>query len=236
MFGTENTPNLHFSVTANHLGKGLNEQLQGFISEHPDTSLIIIDTFQKVREGGNDSFSYASDYEIITQLKQFADSYKICLLLVHHTRKQKSEDTFDMISGTNGLLGAADGAFLLYKDRRTSNKATLEISGRDQQDQKMTLVRNVEKLYWDFETAETELWKEPPDSILESISQFITADNPEWSGTATELAERLGTDLKPNVLTLKLNVTAGRLLNEYGIIYATSRAHNGRSVTLKLKA
>lgn len=236
MFGTENSPNLHFSVTANHLGKGLNEQLQGFISEHPDTSLIIIDTFQKVREGGNDSFSYASDYEIITQLKQFADSYKICLLLVHHTRKQKSEDTFDMISGTNGLLGAADGAFLLYKDRRTSNKATLEISGRDQQDQKMTLVRNVEKLYWDFETAETELWKEPPDSILESISQFITADNPEWSGTATELAERLGTDLKPNVLTLKLNVTAGRLLNEYNITYATSRTHSGRNVTLKLKA
>ena len=105
----------------------------------------------------------------------------------------------------------------------------------DQQDQKMTLVRNVEKLYWDFETAETELWKEPPDSILESISQFITADNPEWSGTATELAERLGTDLKPNVLTLKLNVTAGRLLNEYNITYATSRTHSGRNVTLKLK-
>ena len=78
----------------------MNEQLQGFISEHPYTSLIIIDTLQKVREGGNDSFSYAADYEIITQLKQFADSYKICLLLVHHTRKQKSEDIFDMISGT----------------------------------------------------------------------------------------------------------------------------------------
>lgn len=41
--------------------------------------------------------------------------------------------------------------------------------------------------------------------------------------------------MKPNVLTLKLNVTAGRLLNEYGIIYATSRTHSGRNVTLKLK-
>lgn len=37
------------------------------------------------------------------------------------------------------------------------------------------------------------------------------------------------------MLTLKLNVTAGRLLNEYGIIYATSRTHSGRNVTLKLK-
>ena len=46
-------------------------------------------------------------------MKQFADSYGICMLLVHHTRKQSAEDRFNMISGTNGLLGAADSAFLL---------------------------------------------------------------------------------------------------------------------------
>lgn len=236
MFGTDNTPDLHFSVTAHQLGKGLNEQLQGFISEHPDTSLIIIDTLQKVREVGVESFSYASDYDIITQLKQFADSYKICLLLVHHTRKQKSEDTFDMISGTNGLLGAADGAFLLRKEKRTSNKATLEVSGRDQQDQRIVLARNEERLLWDFESAETELWKSPPDPLLEKIAELVTAENPEWTGTATELVERLGLDLKPNVLTLKLNVTAAQLLNEYGISYENTRTHSGRSVILKLKA
>ncbi len=236
LFGTDNTPDLHFSVTAHQLGKGLYEQLQGFISEHPDTSLIIIDTLQKVREVGGESFGYASDYDIITQLKQFADSYKICLLLVHHTRKQKSEDTFDMISGTNGLLGAADGAFLLRKEKRTSNRATLEVSGRDQQDQKIVLVRNEEKLLWDFESAETELWKSPPDPLLEKIAEFVTAENPEWTGTATELVELLGLDLKPNVLTLKLNVTAAQLFNEYGIVYESTRTHSGRSVILKLKA
>ncbi len=236
MFGTDNTPDLHFSVTAHQLGKGLNEQLQGFINEHPDTNLIIIDTLQKVREVDGESFSYASDYDIITQLKQFADSYKVCLLLVHHTRKQKSDDTFDMISGTNGLLGAADGAFLLRKEKRTSNRATLEVSGRDQQDQKIVLVRNEERLSWDFESAEMELWKSPPDPLLEKIAEFVTAENPEWTGTATELVELLGLDLKPNVLTLKLNVTAAQLLNEYGISYENTRTHSGRSVILKLKA
>ena len=49
---------------------------------------------------------------------------------------------FDMISGTSGLLGAADGAFLLQKEKRTGNAATLEVSGRDQQDQKLYLIRN----------------------------------------------------------------------------------------------
>jgi hypothetical protein len=36
---------------------------------HPDTKLIIIDTLQKVREVGGDSYSYANDYDIITRLK-----------------------------------------------------------------------------------------------------------------------------------------------------------------------
>ena len=235
MFGITDAPNLRFSLTANHLGKGLNEQLQSFISEHPDTNLIIVDTLQKVRETSGDNFSYSADYDTITKLKQFTDSYNICLLVVHHTRKQKSDDTFETISGTNGLLGAADGAFILHKEKRTSNKAILEISGRDQQDQKITLVRNEEKLSWDFESAETELWKSPPEPILEKVAEFITNENSEWTGTATELVEKLGVDMKPNVLTLKLNVTAGQLLNDYGIIYKNTRTHNGRSVSLKRK-
>lgn len=235
MFGTDCAPDLHFSVTAHQLGSGLNEQLQGFITEHKDTRLIIIDTLQKVREIGGESYSYGSDYDIITQLKQFADSYKICLLLVHHTRKQKADDTFDMISGTNGLLGAADGAFLLYKQKRTSNKAVLEISGRDQQDQKINLIRNEERLTWDFESTETELWKEPPDPLLEKITDFL-GEKDEWQGTATELAELLGTDIQPNVLTRRLNVTAARLLNEYSIEYDNKpRNHTGRGVALRRK-
>ena len=129
MFGTESTENLYFSVSASHLGSGLDEQLQNFVREHPDTELIIIDTLQKVREVGGDSYSYANDYDIIARLKQFADNSGVCLMLVHHTRKQKSDDPYDMISGTNGLLGAADGAFLLQTEKRTANAATLDVSG-----------------------------------------------------------------------------------------------------------
>ncbi len=234
MFGTDCAPDLHFSITAHQLGRGLNEQLEGFMREHADTRLVIVDTLQKVREISGDGYSYSSDYEIITQLKQFADRHKICLLLVHHTRKQKADDTFDMISGTNGLLGAADGAFLLYKEKRTSNKAVLEISGRDQQDQKINLTRNEERLAWDFESTETELWKQPPDPLLEIISKFL-GERTEWQGTATELVELLKVDMKPNVLTLKINVTAGRLLDEYGIAYDSKRTHNGRRVILRRK-
>lgn len=235
MFGVESNEKLFFSVSAGQLGNGLDEQLTGFMQEHPDTHLIIIDTLQKVREVGGDRYSYASDYDIITRLKNFADSYGICLLLVHHTRKQQSDDKFDMISGTNGLLGAADGAFLLQKEKRTSNNATLEVSGRDQQDQRLYLIRNTETLAWDLERAETELWKAPPELLLEEIVKVITVDNPEWQGSPTELTSLLGVDMKANVLTLKLNVNAGRLFEEHGVRYENKRCHDGRKVKLTLE-
>lgn len=234
MFGTESADNLYFSIYAKQLGAGLEEQLKWFVQEHPDTRLIIIDTLQKVRESGGDTYSYASDYEVITKLKAFADEHGICLLLVHHTRKQQTEDKFDMISGTNGLLGAADGAFLLQKERRTSNTATLDISGRDQQDQRLYLTRNEERLIWTLERAETELWKEPLDPVLAAIAALVTAEQPQWSGTATELVAALGLKMKPNALSMRLNVRAGKLQCEYDIRYESHRSHAGRTLSFTL--
>ena len=232
MFGTAENESLFFSVSAGQLGSGLDEQLTNFLREHPDTSLIIIDTLQKVREVGGDNYSYANDYQIITRLKALADSYGICLLLVHHTRKQQSDDKFDMISGTNGLLGAADGAFLLTKEKRTGNAACLDVSGRDQPDQRLHLFRNEETLAWELERVETELWKAPPEPLLEQVSAFLSSAGKDWVGTPTELSALLGVDMKPNALTRRLNVNAGRLLNEYGIRYESSRNRNERTVKL----
>ena len=235
MFGIDSAENLYFSIAAKKLGNGLEEQLKRFTQEHSGTNLIIIDTLQKIREIGGDSYSYANDYEIITRLKQFANDSGVCLLLVHHTRKQQANDRFDMISGTNGLLGAADGAFLLQKEKRTSNDATLDISGRDQQDQRLYLKRNPETLAWILEKAETKLWREPPDPILEAVASVVTEAQPVWNGSPTELVNRLGLDMKPNALTLRLNVKAGRLLNEHGIHYESSRNHTGRNIRLTLE-
>jgi hypothetical protein len=220
MFGTAENESLFFSVSAGQLGSGLDEQLTNFLREHPGTSLIIIDTLQKVREVAGDNYSYANDYQIITRLKALADSYGICLLLVHHTRKQQSDDKFDMISGTNGLLGAADGAFLLTKEKRTGNAACLDVSGRDQPDQRLHLFRNEETLAWELEP------------LLEQVSAFLSSAGKDWAGTPTEFSALLGVDMKPNALTRRLNVNAGRLLNEYGIRYESSRNRNERTVKL----
>jgi len=235
MFGVEGTSSLHFATNAKMIGGGLDEQLEKFVREHSDTKLIIVDTLQKVREAGGEKYSYSSDYEVIGRLKRFADESGVCLLLVHHTRKQQADDKFDMISGTNGLLGAADGAFLLQKERRTDNAATLDISGRDQQDQRLYLIRDEERLVWQLERTETELRREPPDPVLEAVAALVTEERPEWRGTATDLAAALGLDMKPNALSMRLNVRAWRLSYEYHIRYESARTHAGRSIKLALE-
>lgn len=232
MFGENSAADLHLSIYAKQLNSGLEEQLRRFVREHPDTRLIIIDTLQKIREAGAEKYSYADDYKVITSLKRFADGTGVCLLLVHHTRKQQADNKFDMISGTNGLMGAADGAFLLQKERRTDSAATLDISGRDLQDQRLYLKRDEERLAWELERRETEPYREPPDPVLEAVAALVTAERPEWSGTATDLAAVLGLDIQPNALTKRLNVRAGKLLLDFHVHYENTHIRTGSRIRL----
>lgn len=114
MFGTESTENLYFSVSAGQLGRGLDEQLTRFVTEHSDTKLIIIDTLQKVREVGDDNYSYANDYQIMARLKSFADTHDICLLLVKDlaekenvTEKLKAENQMMWVQCMNNIRNRA---------------------------------------------------------------------------------------------------------------------------------
>ena len=137
-----------------------------------------------------------------------------------------------MISGTNGLLGAADGAFLFHKEKRTSCEAVLDVSGRDQPDQSLHLNRNSESLLWELEEADVQVLATRPDKNLEDVAALVTLEHPDWSGTATELAAVLKTELPPNKLTMRLGINASRLFNDYGICFEKNRTHDGRTILL----
>ena len=235
MFGVEDVSKLHFAISAKQLGNGLDAQLEKFVREHPDTRLIIIDTLQKVRELSGETYSYRDDYQIIGQLKQLADRFQLCMLIVHHTRKSPANDEFDRISGTTGIYGCADGAFVLSKERRTDNTATLSVSGRDQPDQCIHLVRDEETLQWNFDHADTELYKEPPDPLLERVASLVTEEQPMWQGSATELISATGCEIQPNALAKRLNVNAAKLICDYGIRYTNAHTKTGSRITLALQ-
>lgn len=119
------------------------------------------------------------------------------------------------------------------KEKRTDLKATVDITGRDQQDQKLYLKFEPELCLWKFEKAETELWKEPEDKVLSAVNTYLMEAGC-FQGTASELMDKISEiNLVPNQLTRQLNIKAGRLYEDYGIRYDNKRCHDGRIITLE---
>ena len=159
-----------------------------------------------------------------------------CIVTVHHTRKQPARDSFETISGTTGLLGCADGALLMQKKKRTALEATVDAVGRDQQDQILYLKKDADTQIWSLKRTENEPYQEPPDPVLDTVSQLVSSESREWTGSPTELAEAVNTGMAANALTKYLNVKSGRLLDEYHVRYENRAKHSGRQVKLTYMA
>ena len=93
-------------------------------------------------------------------------------------------------------------------------EATVDAVGRDQQDQILYLKKDADTQIWRLERIENEPYQEPPDPVLDTVSQLVSSESREWTGSPTELAETVNTGMAANALTKYLNVKSGRLLDE----------------------
>ena len=231
----EAPPSLHFAILSDAIGNGLELQIEDFLKEHPGTGLIVIDTLQKVRKTVSSNVNpYAADYDDINILKQIADRNRLAILLVHHLRKTADSNPLNMISGTTGIAGGADSSFILQKEKRTENTATLICTGRDIESRELFLAFNREIFLWELrQPVELEEQKIPDEIIL--LSDFIKSEC-VFTGTATELAERLklfsGTDCLPAVLKKKI-IRHMDFLEKNEIAYSDKRSFERREFTLR---
>lgn len=224
-------PTLHFAIMSDAIGNGLENQIEKFIREHPNTGLIVIDTLQKVRKTVSANVNpYAADYDDINALKQLADKYKIAIVLVHHLRKTSDADPLNMISGTSGIAGGADTNFVLQKDKRTENTATLICTGRDIEGRELFLEFNKESFVWELlQPIEMEQLIVPDEIIL--LCDFIKSVG-NFTGTATELAEVLKLELRPAVLKKRM-IKHMEHLNKNDITYSENRTFERREFSLR---
>ncbi len=230
----EPTEHLHFALLANSIGSGLEEQIENFISDHHDTKIIFIDTLQKIRSNSPDC-TYATDYRELSVLKSIADKHSVAIVLVHHLRKTKDADPFNMISGTTGLSGCVDGSFVLSESKRGSRNAILYCVGRDIENCEIELKFNSENHRWI--TDEIFPDKESKSKIfVEKIFDFMI-ESKNFVGTATDLANLLApkfdTDIFPNRLTRDLVQNAYEL-SGYGIKFSSERSHGARRIRLEM--
>lgn len=222
MFGEEDTEHLHMAIAASTLKSGLLEQIALFRQKYPDTRLVIIDTLQKVRDIQDDSYSYQRDYDFMDAFKGITDSSSICVLIVHHTRKQETSDSVAKISGTNGISGSADGSYILDRENRLSDTATLEIICRDMPDQKLFLKRDPDNCQWLLTEEEVPAFAKKKDPVIEAVAAFINQEQPFWEGSASELLEQcpgLSELIKVNAVTKRLNLKCRELFEDHRILY-----------------
>jgi len=108
------------------------EQVELWLTEHPDARLVIVDTLARIRRTpGRNSNSYLEDSNFMAPLQSLAQAHHVCIMLIHHTRKMAAADPLDLISGTTGLVGVADQAWILKRGSRGKAEAILEVIGRD---------------------------------------------------------------------------------------------------------
>ena len=62
----------------------------------------MIDTLQRIR--ASEESLYSSDYRELSVLKALSQKLNICIVLIHHIRKIKENDSFNMISGSTIVI------------------------------------------------------------------------------------------------------------------------------------
>ena len=225
-----------FATESDNLSGSLIPQLEKFMKDYPGTGLIVIDTLQRVRGAVSDKNAYANDYNEIGQIKTFADKHNIAVVLVHHVRKMPDSDPFNMVSGSVGIIGAVDSMYVLEKDKRADNKATLHITGRDIEDKQLLLEFDRETTMWRFVSYLS--GENGEESLLAVVVEFIS-NNKVFEGTASELLgclKQLDKNLNypPNALTRKLKEQRLTLEKRHRILIEFKRKKDVRVVSLLL--
>ncbi len=233
MLTDEIPDNAYFATSAGTLANGLCEHIRNFVSEHPDTVLVTIDTFQIIRANNTDT-SYANDYDEVRQMKQLADELSISILLVHHLRKQGDSDPLNKISGTTGISGAMDAIFVLDKSKRNADMATLVCTGRDIEYREMEMRLSKENCTWNLisDSLENPQMILPDEMVL--LVEFMK-EQKTFSGTNGDFTESFNSyyGKKLSAKSLKQMMNRWRYsLEEYGVQFTSHRSNGQRLVDI----
>lgn len=243
--------NLYLLKTAPTLDDGLLTELHTRLKECGDVGLIIIDTLQRIRGAAHRTEgAYGFDYRELGGIQRFALDHGIAIVLVHHTNKSSADnDVMNAISGTNGVLGAADATLLLTKQKRSDKETLMHTTGRDIGYHTFVLSMDWGRYRWTLlgeerdadERREEREFKDDPivQTIvrhLDEAEEMLDEDATEavWSCTATQLLEevtRLYGDphISSRAIGMKLSKMDENLLNWVGISHEYQKLETART-------
>lgn len=216
------------------LDEGLLEQIQKWIETVEAPSLIIIDTFGRVdagkRKGEN---AYQGDTRVLGEVQRFAIQRKLAILVVHHLRKVSGgilDDPLERVSGSMGLTGAAD-AVLLLDSKRGEEDATLSITSRDFEAQKLVVAMANGR--WFLKSTNSEEYMEEQEYLKSDICRAVVKiahTFHEWRGTSSDLLEELQrfgavdvSDIDPRSIGNRISKFRDKLYDRESVVFENSK-------------
>ncbi|MCO5145541.1 MAG: AAA family ATPase [Aquamicrobium sp.] len=108
---------LELDTEAPTVDGGLIQRLDAWRLAAKNPRLVVIDTLAMVRPAKKRTQdSYEADYAALSPLQRWSGEHGLAVVVVTHVRKMEASDPLEMISGTNGLTGAADSILVLNRD------------------------------------------------------------------------------------------------------------------------
>lgn len=203
---------LDLATTWPKIGSGGIEELERYLDEHPDTRLIVIDVVKRFTKKKGKGTSYDEDYDSIQPIQELAKRRGVAILGVVHSRKAKSDDPFEMVSGTFGLTGSADSIMVLQREIEEDYR--LSITGRDIEPRELAL--KFKNCVWRVLGDATDYFiSEKQLAILELLEHEILGPK--------EVAERLGMKESTAKSTLWRMAKAGMLVHKNGKYWTAGR-------------
>lgn len=181
---------IHFFTSWPRMDDGGLDALDEYIEANNAIQFVVIDTLAKIKPNSSRNSQYEADYAAVGDIHHIAHKRGIAILIIHHLKKQATDDPMDQISGTLGLTGAADGMLVLQRDRGNAD-AQLHVTGRDiEEDGSFSLSWDQSKALWtllgttdDVNRSEgrqgiVELLREYPSGLTgREISEYLDRDD-----------------------------------------------------------
>jgi len=168
--------------------------IEEWLKEASDPRLVVIDTLVRVRANSSGGSVYAEEYAGIVPIKDLAERYHVAILVVHHLRKASATDAMDEFSGSTGLTGATDCNMVLRRERG-KGEGELHVTGRDVEEQALSLVFDKETARWSLTDTPDDDEKERVPAISRSRQELLDLlgekDHPL---SPSEIAQELGRD------------------------------------------
>ena len=179
----------HYAQAWDRVDEGGAEQLDAWLTGHPDCRLVVVDTLKKIRPRTSGKRNmYDVDYEAVEPFVGLASKHKTAIVIVHHLNQAPDPaDPYDAFSGSSGLTAAVEGILLLTRQRGEAD-AYLTVDGKDiKERQELALKWDAPACTWAIQ-GDAEEYK--MSKARQEIRQVV--EGAEGPVTPTYVADALG--------------------------------------------